>query len=167
MQRLDLSGKRVFRLIVTDEFEKRGIKIYWKCLCDCGVSKWVRADHLSSFSTTSCGCWRKDSGFLRGSESVKHGELVGIATMESDEYRVWTHMKQRCFNPNHKSYLYYGGRGITVCDRWKNSFAAFLEDMGRRPEGLSIDRFPDNNVNYEPGNCRWATASQQNANKRY
>lgn len=81
------------------------------------------------------------------------------------EYTVWAMMIQRCCNPKHVAYVNYGGRGITVCERWRNSFCAFLADMGFRPNGLSIDRI-DNDGNYEPGNCRWATDQQQSFNRR-
>ena len=80
-------------------------------------------------------------------------------------YNAWVTMRQRCNNPNSVDYPNYGGRGITVCDRW-NTFRLFLEDMGERPEGHTLDRYPDNDGNYEPSNCRWATPSQQNFNKR-
>lgn len=82
------------------------------------------------------------------------------------EYRAWTDMKTRCNNPRATRYADYGGRGIKVCDRWSASFTAFLEDMGPCPEGLTLDRWPDTNGHYEPGNCRWATRQQQANNKR-
>lgn len=80
-------------------------------------------------------------------------------------HRSWAMMKARCYNPRSGSYRHYGGRGIEVCDRWLNSFEAFLKDMGIRPKGTSLDRYPDNDGNYEPGNCRWATQKQQIANR--
>jgi hypothetical protein len=83
------------------------------------------------------------------------------------EYRVWAQIKERCENPRNEWYWCYGGKGVSVCERWKHSFKNFISDMGRRPSSRhSIDRFPDNNGNYEPGNCRWATWSQQLSNRR-
>jgi hypothetical protein len=80
-------------------------------------------------------------------------------------YRLWEGMRRRCSYPGHASYRYYGAKGIRVCERWETSFAAFVDDMGPRPKGCSLDRYPNRAGNYEPGNCRWATIEQQNGNK--
>lgn len=92
----------------------------------------------------------------------KHGH----SSNPSPEYKSWESMKQRCLNPKFIGFKYYGGRGVSICKRWLESFENFLSDMGPRPEGHSLDRFPDRNGNYEPGNCRWATPKEQQRNKR-
>lgn len=118
--------------------------------CECGTEKTVRQDELKSGGTKSCGC-------LRGED---HGKA------NSAEYGVWYGIKKRCTNQNSQNYGDYGGRGITVCERWMNSFVAFLDDMGPRPTSEhSIER-ENNDGNYEPGNCRWATQLEQGRNKR-
>lgn len=91
-----------------------------------------------------------------------HLSGTGLATRT---YTVWQNMKARCYNPRSPSWQYYGGRGIQVCDRWRNSFANFVTDMGEKPDGRSLDRI-DNDGNYEPGNCRWATPAEQVRNRR-
>lgn len=94
---------------------------------------------------------------------ITHGHTRGRKT--TPEFNTWIAMRQRCGDPKHAKWPLYGGRGIKVCQRWQDSFAAFLEDMGARPKGCTLDRYPDRNGNYEPGNCRWATAKQQAENR--
>jgi hypothetical protein len=133
-------------------------KIKWACRCDCGRAFDTCGGKLRRGEVASCpACSRERARVKR----VTHG------LKSSSEYRIWTHIKSRCLNPKVPEFKHYGGRGITICSRWRESFEAFLEDMGRRPSPKhSIDRFPDNDGNYEPGNCRWATAKQQCNNMR-
>jgi hypothetical protein len=122
---------------------------FYVCRCSCGTEFTAEGDKIKRGHTRSCGCIN---------ESLKHGK-VGSST-----YGIWAAMKTRCLNQNSPAYPYYGARGITVCERWME-FRKFLEDMGERPPGLSIDRI-DNDKGYEPGNCRWATPLEQSHNRR-
>jgi hypothetical protein len=152
---LDLTGKKFGRLTPLCLHGKRGRQNTWLCECDCGNQHIATASLLKSGSVTSCGCAKSEP---------KHGELVGGEC--SSEYTCWRNMKQRCYNSRNPEHKNYGARGISVCESWKNSFEAFLADMGRKPTAdHSIDRI---NVNgdYEPENCRWSTIEKQNDNKR-
>lgn len=128
---------------------------YWLCSCDCGVERKVFGGNLTSGTSASCGCLRDE---IASVTSRSHG------LSKSAEYKVWAGIKRRCLNPNDKAFTNYGGRGITICRRWADSFEAFLQDMGPRPSAQhSIDRI-DNAKGYEPGNCRWASRFEQQAN---
>ncbi len=159
--RFDLTGKTFGRLLV-EAFAgstKRGsgsLRRTWSCRCICGNVKVVVGDYLRDGTTRSCGCLEAEN---RRTMGTSHGGR------RRPEYKVWEAMKHRCQNPANKKFADYGGRGIVVCDRWQG-FASFFEDMGPRPTPRhSIDRV-DNNRGYEPSNCRWATASEQRANRR-
>jgi len=137
---------------------------WWKCRCDCGVEKSFMGSHLRHQRIMSCGCSNIDNLRRMAEGNVTHGHARKHG-LRSLTHRIWTHMKQRCLNPNTTKFKNYGGRGVSVCHRWL-TFENFLADMGECPKGLTIDRYPDNNGNYEPGNCRWATDQQQRENRR-
>ncbi len=161
--RLDLSGEQVGRLVVTTRWRRcknKRREIQWLCHCSCGRKTWVFTVNLRRLHTLSCGCFLAD---LTAKRSTTHGHTRGRT--KSPEYRSWRAMIQRCTNPTNNRYSNYGGRGITVCPRWRDSFEHFLSDMGLRPNGQTLDRL-NSDGNYEPGNCRWATASEQNRNRR-
>jgi hypothetical protein len=153
----DLTGRTFGRLTVTAFAEKRGKKLYWKCRCDCGNETIVVSYALTAGTSSSCGCFRRE---FRSKESVTHG-LRSVP-----EYNIWAGIKQRCCNPSSELFARYGARGITICDRWRESFEAFYADMGPRPTPQHTIERKNNDGNYEPGNCIWATMKVQERNRR-
>jgi hypothetical protein len=154
--RLNLSGQK-FGMLTAEKFScRKGSVSYWICVCECGQKHEVSITNLKSGDIKSCGCLRR---LTAKKQKHKHGRR------KTAEYTSWAGVKSRCFNQKEKAYPNYGGRGITVCERWRNSFENFLADMGPRPsQKHSVDRI-DVNGNYEPSNCRWATATQQARNR--
>lgn len=160
----DLTGNKFHRLTVLGFIRKdRHYNSYWLCRCDCGNETAVTAGRLRSGHTKSCGCYSIEKA---KETCIKRNTTHGLS--EHRLYNIWCNMKERCFNPNNPDYIkWYGSRGITICDEWKNSFQSFYDwaiNNGYSDE-LSIDR-KDVNGNYEPGNCRWATAKEQVKNQR-
>lgn len=158
MRYVDLTGERFGKLVALERHYDKNKKIsFWKCKCDCGNTTIVRANSLKHGRVKSCGCLRTESNLANKS---KHG------LSKTHLYAVWNSMKERCYNKNNHNYLRYGGRGITVCEEWKNSFKEFSEwaFLNGYQEELSIDRI-DNNGNYCPNNCRWVDKKTQNNNR--
>lgn len=151
----DLTGMKFGRWLVIKRGENGSYgRTIYECRCACGNKKTVARSNLTAGKSLSCGCLQKE---VARKCLLKHGHAVGGVATKT--HVVWQGMRQRCNNPKRKDYKHYGGRGISVCERWDN-FKNFLEDMGERPDGFEIDRI-ENDGNYEPGNCRWVTREVQ------
>jgi hypothetical protein len=164
--RKDLTGKKFGRLTVLKYHATISRRAMWECECECGKRSIVRGGHLIAGATKSCGCLGKENA---SKAKIKHGDTIGE---HSRLYGVWQNMKNRCNNTNLKGYKDYGGRGITVCDEWLNSYSSFKEwavangydDSAPRGK-CTIDRI-DNDGNYEPSNCRFVDSFVQVSNQR-
>ena len=156
---IDLTGHRFGRLTVIERAENKGKRVCWRCHCDCGNICIVRGYHLTLGKIKSCGCLQKEQRHNHLQHGMSHSPI----------YEIWHTIKQRCLNPNNKSYQYYGERGISIYTEWVENFQVFYDYVSQLPhfgeKGYSLDRI-DNEKGYEPDNLRWATRKEQNCNQR-
>ena len=151
MRRLDITGRRFGRLTVLGFSHRKGNRLFWLCICDCGTEIAIRGYSLTTGRTASCGCFREE---VLHDVHLKHGHRKrNQRHHRSPTYISWQSMFIRCYNPKCASWPRYGGKGIKVCERW-HDFSAFLKDMGERPAGMTLHRL-DHNKDYEPSNCEW------------
>jgi hypothetical protein len=155
----NISGVRYGRLVAVKPIKIQPGGSIWLFRCDCGGTTEAKTNNVKSGNTASCGCLRRESV---SAQRTTHGHSKG--GKETKTFKAWMRMRERCMNPKTERWPHYGGRGISVCKRWAESFENFLEDMGECPPSYSLDRV-DVNGNYEPANCRWATNAQQARNK--
>jgi hypothetical protein len=158
--RIDLTGQKFGRLTVLHYSHTIDQKAMWQCECECGNKPIIVAASLRSGHTKSCGCYKLEAAAIA---NTTHG----LSGKKTRLYEIWIGMKARCFRKSHRAYKYYGGRGITVCQEWKDDFKAFYDwaFINGYEEDLSLDRI-DVNGNYEPNNCKWATFLEQSRNKQ-
>lgn len=157
---IDRTGERYGRWVVVGRGENgRQGQAQWLCRCDCGKVNIVPGGNLARGVTKSCGCYAAEVSSTLA-KALRTHRMTGTLT-----YHSWQAMIQRVTNRSHQAWVRYGGRGITICDRWRCSFENFYADMGERPDGLSLDRV-DNELGYFKDNCRWATPSEQALNQR-